>query len=56
MRYLIPSKVNASALAAWCKCIPNDRDDIKEVRAGDIAALIGMKDVTTGDTLCDQDA
>ncbi|MGV8242079.1 elongation factor G, partial [Pseudomonas aeruginosa] len=25
---------------------------IKEVRAGDIAALIGMKDVTTGDTLC----
>ncbi len=34
----------------------NDRDDIKEVRAGDIAALIGMKDVTTGDTLCDQDA
>ncbi|WCN11734.1 elongation factor G [Marinomonas mediterranea] len=32
----------------------NDRQEIKEVRAGDIAALIGMKDVTTGDTLCDQ--
>jgi elongation factor G len=32
----------------------NNRDEIKEVRAGDIAALIGMKDVTTGDTLCDQ--
>ena len=31
----------------------NQRDEIKEVRAGDIAALIGMKDVTTGDTLCD---
>ncbi|WP_068546802.1 elongation factor G [Thalassotalea crassostreae] len=31
----------------------NDRAEIKEVRAGDIAALIGMKDVTTGDTLCD---
>src|SRR5690606_12412578 len=31
----------------------NDRQEIKEVRAGDIAALIGMKDVTTGDTLCD---
>lgn len=31
----------------------NNRDEIKEVRAGDIAALIGMKDVTTGDTLCD---
>ncbi|WP_028301414.1 elongation factor G [Oceanospirillum beijerinckii] len=33
----------------------NDREEIKEVRAGDIAALIGMKDVTTGDTLCDGD-
>ena len=33
----------------------NQRDEIKEVRAGDIAALIGMKDVTTGDTLCDLD-
>ncbi|WP_027897531.1 elongation factor G [Zestomonas thermotolerans] len=33
----------------------NQRDEIKEVRAGDIAALIGMKDVTTGDTLCDPD-
>ncbi|MBD9428173.1 elongation factor G [Pseudomonas sp. PDM15] len=31
----------------------NQRDEIKEVRAGDIAALIGMKDVTTGETLCD---
>jgi len=31
----------------------NDRQEIKEVRAGDIAAAIGMKDVTTGDTLCD---
>jgi len=30
----------------------NAREEIKEVRAGDIAALIGMKDVTTGDTLC----
>ena len=33
----------------------NNREEIKEVRAGDIAALIGMKDVTTGDTLCDAD-
>ena len=33
----------------------NSREEIKEVRAGDIAALIGLKDVTTGDTLCDQD-
>ena len=32
----------------------NSRDEIKEVRAGDIAAAVGLKDVTTGDTLCDQ--
>jgi elongation factor G len=33
----------------------NNRDEIKEVRAGDIAAAVGLKDVTTGDTLCAQD-
>ncbi|WP_151671275.1 elongation factor G [Nitrincola schmidtii] len=33
----------------------NARDEIKEVRAGDIAAVIGLKDVSTGDTLCDLD-
>jgi elongation factor G len=32
----------------------NQREEIKEVRAGDIAAAVGLKDVTTGDTLCDQ--
>ncbi len=31
----------------------NDREEIKEVRAGDIAAAVGLKDVTTGDSLCD---
>ncbi|CAH0524488.1 elongation factor G [Vibrio hippocampi] len=31
----------------------NKREEVKEVRAGDIAAAIGLKDVTTGDTLCD---
>jgi elongation factor G len=31
----------------------NDRKEIKEVCAGDIAAAVGLKDVTTGDTLCD---
>ena len=31
----------------------NSRNEIKEVRAGDIAAAIGLKDTTTGDTLCD---
>ena len=34
----------------------NDREDIKEVRAGDIAAAVGLKTVTTGDTLCAPDA
>jgi elongation factor G len=33
----------------------NSREEIKEVRAGDIAAAVGLKDVTTGDTLCDKD-
>ena len=33
----------------------NDRAEIKEVRAGDIAAAVGLKDVTTGDTMCAQD-
>lgn len=32
----------------------NSREEIKEVRAGDIAAAIGLKDTTTGDTLCDE--
>ena len=31
----------------------NNREEIKEVRAGDIAAAVGLKDVTTGDTLCE---
>ena len=31
----------------------NHREDIKEARAGDIVALVGLKDTTTGDTLCD---
>ncbi|HEX5756504.1 MAG TPA: elongation factor G [Arenimonas sp.] len=34
----------------------NQRDEIKEVLAGDIAAAVGLKDVTTGDTLCSLDA
>lgn len=34
----------------------NSREEIKEVLAGDIAACIGLKDVTTGDTLCDPDS
>src|SRR3546814_20887941 len=33
----------------------NDSNEIKEVRAGDIAAAVGLKDVTSGDTMCAQD-
>jgi elongation factor G len=33
----------------------NQREEIKEVRAGDIAAVVGLKDVTTGETLCNPD-
>ncbi|HVL74908.1 MAG TPA: elongation factor G, partial [Noviherbaspirillum sp.] len=34
----------------------NQREEIKEVRAGDIAAAVGLKEATTGDTLCDPDS
>ena len=34
----------------------NDRVEVEEIRAGDIAACVGLKDVTTGETLCSQDA
>ena len=34
----------------------NNREEIKEVRAGDIAAAVGLKEVTTGDTLCDPES
>ena len=33
----------------------NTREEIKEVRAGDIAAAVGLKTTVTGDTLCDED-
>jgi elongation factor G len=34
----------------------NNRQEVDEIRAGDIAACVGLKDVTTGETLCDPDA
>jgi elongation factor G len=34
----------------------NEREEIKELHAGDIAACVGLKDVTTGETLCDPEA
>ncbi|MBL3352751.1 elongation factor G, partial [Klebsiella pneumoniae] len=34
----------------------NQREEISEILAGDIAACVGLKEVTTGETLCDPDA
>lgn len=34
----------------------NNREEVEEIRAGDIAACVGLKDVTTGETLCDPEA
>ena len=45
-----------NVLVVSYRCTLNKREEIKEVRAGDIAAAIGLKDVTTGDTLCAIDA
>ena len=48
-----PSKGKKERIGRIVQMHANDREEIKEVRAGDIAAAIGLKDVTTGDTLCD---
>lgn len=48
-------KIKKERVGRMVQMHANTREEIKEVRAGDIAALIGMKDVTTGDTLCDLD-
>jgi elongation factor G len=50
-----PVKSNRERLGRIVQMHANKREEIKEVRAGDIAAAIGLKDVTTGDTLCDPD-
>ncbi|CCG88831.1 elongation factor G [Erwinia piriflorinigrans] len=48
-----PVKSQRERLGRIVQMHANKREEIKEVRAGDIAAAIGLKDVTTGDTLCD---
>ncbi|WP_111980373.1 elongation factor G [Algibacillus agarilyticus] len=48
-----PIKFKKERLGRIVQMHANSREEIKEVRAGDIAAAIGLKDVTTGDTLCD---
>ena len=48
-----PIKGRKERIGRMVQMHANDRQEVKEVRAGDIAAAIGMKDVTTGETLCD---
>jgi len=47
-----PVKFKKERVGRMVQMHANNREEIKEVRAGDIAAGIGLKDVTTGDTLC----
>ncbi|MFV2090275.1 MAG: elongation factor G, partial [Pseudomonadales bacterium] len=49
-----PVKSKRERVGRMVQMHSNNRNEIKEVRAGDIAAAIGLKDVTTGDTLCAQ--
>jgi len=53
---LIPRRGKRERIGRLLQMHSNDREDIKEVRAGDIAAAVGLKDVTTGDTLTDSKA
>jgi elongation factor G len=50
-----PGKDKRERLGRLLQMHANERSEIKEVRAGDIAAAVGLKDVITGDTLCDPD-
>ena len=51
-----PVKSKRERIGRMVQMHSNNREEIKEIRAGDIAAAIGLKDVTTGDTLCSQDS
>jgi elongation factor G len=48
-----PTKTKKERIGRILQMHANSREEIKEVCAGDIAAAVGLKDVTTGDTLCD---
>jgi elongation factor G len=50
-----PSKDKNERVGRLLRMHANQREDIKEVKAGDIAAAVGFKFTTTGDTLCDKD-
>ena len=49
----VPTKSKKERIGRLLQMHASDRTEIKEVRAGDIAAAVGLKDVLTGDTLCD---
>jgi elongation factor G len=49
-----PIKSKKERIGRLLQMHANERQELKEVFAGDIAAAVGLKDVTTGDTLCDQ--
>jgi len=49
----VPTRNRKERIGRLLQMHASDRHEIKEVRAGDIAAAVGLKDVTTGDTLCD---
>ncbi|MGB8693994.1 MAG: elongation factor G, partial [Steroidobacteraceae bacterium] len=49
----VPTKDKNERIGRLLQMHASDRTEIKEVRAGDIAAAVGLKDVITGDTLCD---
>ena len=51
----VPTKSNTERIGRLLQMHASDRSEIKEVRAGDIAAAVGLKDVITGDTLCSED-
>jgi elongation factor G len=52
----VPTKGKNERIGRLLQMHASERTEIKEVRAGDIAAAVGLKDVTTGDTLCSQDS
>ena len=51
-----PGKDKKERIGRLLQMHANERSEIKEVRAGDIAAAVGLKDVITGDTLCDPES
>jgi elongation factor G len=52
---LVPNRGRTERIGRLLQMHASERSEIKEVRAGDIAAAVGLKDVTTGDTLCNPD-